>query len=271
MTQPARLRQTLNAGGTVFGLWATIPSSLPPEIGAAVGYDYICIDEQHGVVDTGQLTAMLQAGQAGGGAPLVRVAQNEPWLVMRALDLGALGVIVPMVNDGQEAARAVAACRYPPHGERSFGPIRAHLAVGSSRTGDLGSEPLCFAMIETRAGLDRLEEIAETPGLDGIYVGPSDLALALGLEPSPRLEHPDLLDAIERVRGACEVRGLIPGLHCLGGADAARFAGQGFRLLTVGVDLLFLRAAMTQELAQARELPSHDSVPMSEPTRAGYA
>jgi 4-hydroxy-2-oxoheptanedioate aldolase len=248
----APIRRVLDDGGTVFGMWAGIASSLPAEFAGAMGYDYVCIDQQHAAIDAADLTAMMQGARAGGAAPLVRVAENQPWLIARALDLGALGVIVPMVDDAEAAGRAVTACRYLPDGRRSFGPVRAGLAVGSSLTADLGSEPLCMVMIETRESLENLEAIAQTPGLDGLYVGPSDLALALGLEPARRLEAPALLEAIERVRLVCESHGLIAGVHCLHGADAARVAEEGFALITVGVDLLFLQSGMAGELADAR-------------------
>jgi 4-hydroxy-2-oxoheptanedioate aldolase len=233
--------QQLRDALPVVGLWANIDSSLTAEAAALAGADYVVVDEQHGVVDPTAMAAMLQAIQVGGAAPLVRVARNDPWVIGHALDLGALGVIVPMVDDAAQAARAVAACRYAPEGERSFGALRA-----------VGSEPLCLTMVETRAGLEHVEEIARTPGLDGIYIGPSDLALSLGLQPTLRLEHAPVLDAIERVRAACDGAGLIAGLHCLTGEDAARFTGSGFAMITVGGDLRHLRAALERSLASAR-------------------
>jgi 4-hydroxy-2-oxoheptanedioate aldolase len=187
------------------------------------------------------MTAMLQAIHAGGAAPLVRVARNDPWLIGNALDLGAVGVIVPMVDDAAQAARAVSACHHAPEGERSWGPVRA-----------VGSKPLCLTMVETRAGLEHVDEIVRTPGLDGIYVGPSDLALSLGLQPTLRLEHKPVLDGIERVRAACERANLLVGVHCLTGEDAARFTDSGFAMITVGGDLRFLRGALERALATAR-------------------
>src|SRR5205085_1042568 len=115
-----------------FGLWAAIPASLTAELGAAAGYDYVCIDLQHGLSDEHTMVTMLQATVAAGATPLVRVAWNEPGLIMRALDLGAAGVIVPLVGSREEASRAVQACRYPPEGSRSYGPSRAQLLVGSA-------------------------------------------------------------------------------------------------------------------------------------------
>ena len=116
---------------------------------------------------------------------------------------------------------------------------------------DLADSVLCFAMIETRGGIDRLEEIAATPGLDGLYIGPADLSLALGRTPGAGGEA--LEDAIARVRETCEAHGLIPGMHCHRGGSARAFAAHGFRLLTVGVDSSFLKATIVSELAAARD------------------
>ena len=151
------------------------PVSVTAEVAAATGAGYVVVDQQHGGVGPAETIAMLQAHPAAGAAGLVRVPRNDPWLIGHPLDLGALGVIVPMVESGEEAARAVAACRYAPDGERSIGLLR-----GAAD----GGEPLCLVMVETRAALERVEEIAATPGLDGIYIGPSDLALSHGLQPT---------------------------------------------------------------------------------------
>jgi 4-hydroxy-2-oxoheptanedioate aldolase len=234
------LRARLTGGEPAIGLWASIPSSLTAEATALAGADYVVVDQQHGVVEPGTLLAMLQAIRAGGAPGLVRVARNEAFTIGHALDLGAVGVIVPMVEDREQAARAVAACRYAPEGIRSFGALRGG-----------GGEPLCLVMIETGKGLEAVEEIAATPGLDGIYVGPSDLALSLGLQPTIRLEHPPVLDAIERVREACAGHGIVAGLHCLAAEDVARHAGP-FAMVTAGGDLLHLQGALAVALQTAR-------------------
>ena len=185
-----RLRAKLGSGEPVFGLWAGIANSFTAELGARAGYDYVCVDLQHGASTEATLVSMFQAIQAGGSVPMVRLAWNEPWLIMRALDLGAAGVILPLIDNAGEAARGVESCRYPPHGRRSFGPIRAEITMGSLDPDDLGGDALCVAMIETREGLDNLDEIAATPGLDGLYIGPSDLSLALGLRPGGIVDEP---------------------------------------------------------------------------------
>jgi 4-hydroxy-2-oxoheptanedioate aldolase len=233
------LRAKLRDDPPAIGLWASIPSSLTAEAAALAKPDYVVIDQQHGAVDAATMTAMIQ-GISGAGVPaLVRVARNEAWTIGNVLDLGAAGVIVPMVEDGEQAARAVAACRYAPHGIRSFGALRA------------GGEPLCLVMIETAAGVASADEIAATPGLDGIYVGPSDLALTLGLQPTIRLEHPPVLDALETVRAACERAGVIAGVHCLAAEDVPEQSTR-FAIVTAGADLLHLQGALAAALAAAR-------------------
>jgi 4-hydroxy-2-oxoheptanedioate aldolase len=245
------LRAKWEAGEPTFGLWTGIPSSLTAEMAGAAGYDYVCVDLQHGMSDEWTMVSMFQGAAAAGATALARLAWNEPWLIMRALDLGASGVIVPLVGSGAEAARAVRACRYPPEGTRSYGPVRAQMVVGSSDPAELARATLCFVMIETREGLERLDEIASTPGLDGIYIGPSDLSLALGLTLPPAGAQ-TLEDAIARVRDAARANGLIAGMHCANGRGARARAAEGFQLITVGVDSSLFKSAISRELADAR-------------------
>jgi 4-hydroxy-2-oxoheptanedioate aldolase len=252
-----RLRAKFEAGEAAFGLWAGIPSSLTAELAAAAGYDYVCVDLQHGLSDEATMVSMFQATQAAGAAPMARLAWNEPWLIMRALDLGAVGVILPLIDNAVEARRAVESCRFPPVGRRSYGPVRAEMVMGSAAPDEVGGDALCIAMIETREGIENLEEIAATPGLDGLYIGPSDLSIALGLPPGRVMDEvgedrQPLADAIERIRAVCEANGLIAGLHCGSGAAAEHYARQGFRLITVGVDTSLFKATIGSELNAAR-------------------
>ncbi len=252
-----RLRAKFESGEPVFGLWAGIPSSYTAELAALAGYDYVCVDLQHGLSTEATLVSMFHGAQAGGSVPMARLAWNEPWLIMRALDLGAAGVILPLIDNAAQAARGVESCRYPPHGRRSFGPIRAEITMGSADPEDLGGDALCFAMIETREGLDNLDEIAATPGLDGLYIGPSDMSLALGLKPRGIVDEVGedrraLSDEMERIRESCVAHGIIPGLHCSGARAAQLYAEAGFKMITVGVDSSMLKAALSRELATAR-------------------
>lgn len=236
------LRARLRAPGTAIGLWATLPSLLTAEAAAGAGPDYVCVDEQHGAAGPAEVLAMLHAITAAGTPALVRVGRNEPRLIGRALDFGAHGVIVPLVDDAEQAAAAVAACRYAPDGVRSNGVVR----------GRPDPAPVCLVMVETRRGLEQVDAIAATPGLDGIYVGPSDLALSHGLQPTPTIEHPAVVAGIEAVRAACRRADRVAGVHCLTGADAARFAQEGLDMVTAGSDAAHLRAALADALAVAR-------------------
>ena len=217
---PPRGRDRLDAcwkeDRPAFGLWGSIPSSLTAELAAAIGFDYVCVDLQHGGADEERMVAMFSALEARGAVPFARVLSNEPWMVNRVLDLGAVGVIVPLVGSAAEAKRAVSGCRYPPRGARSYGPLRAALTVGSADPERLAAGALCFVMVETREGLDNVEAIAATPGLDGIYIGPSDLSIGLGRDPG---HGGDLLEtAITRVREACAAAGIVAGMHCTAAA-----------------------------------------------------
>lgn len=252
VSQPsaADLRASWQAGEATFGLWAALPAAITAEIAGTAGYDYVCIDLQHGLSDEWTMVSMLQATAAAGATPLVRPVRNEPALIMRALDLGAAGVIVPLVDSCAEAKRAVAACRYPPQGKRSYGPSRAELVLGTSNPADLAAAALCFVMVETRDALDNVEEIAATPGLDGIYIGPSDLSLALGL--TPRVGGPALEEAITRIQRAADAHSVIAGMHCANGEAARKRAAEGFQLVTVAVDSSLFKATVAHELAAAR-------------------
>jgi 4-hydroxy-2-oxoheptanedioate aldolase len=245
-----RLDQCWKEGRPAFGLWGSIPSPLTAELAAASGFDYVCVDLQHGGADEERMVAMFTAIEARGAVPLARVLYNEPWQINRVLDLGAAGVIVPLVGSAADAKRAVSGCRYPPRGVRSYGPLRAALTVGSADPERLAAGALCFVMVETRQGLENVEEIAATRGLDGIYIGPSDLSLGLGREPGHGGEV--LEQAITRVREACAGAGIVAGMHCSGGEEARSRAAAGFRLVTVGVDASLFRARVGEELEAAR-------------------
>src|SRR5271170_3835436 len=149
------------------------------------GFDWVCVDMQHGMIDFSQMVPMLQGISSTGTAPLVRVPRNEPGIIGKSLDAGAWGVIVPMVNSRQEAEEAVAACRYAPVGIRSYGPLRANLYAGFEYFSRANDEVLCIVMVETTVAVERVDEIASVPGVDAIYIGPADLSVTLGLPPAP--------------------------------------------------------------------------------------
>lgn len=237
-------------GGVVRGGWCFSPSAVVAEAMASVGFDYVCVDLQHGAIDYPDAVHMFQAIGGQGAAPVARVPSNDLGAIGKVLDAGALGVIVPLVDTADEAEAAVAACRYPPRGRRSFGPVRAATVVGSRAVEDL-DRVVVAVMVETREGLANLDAIVATPGLDAVYVGPSDLSLALGLP--PLFEHDDAehVDAVRRIREACDAAGVVAGIHCGDGAMASRRLAQGFRMVTVTTDLPLVRAGAAAELARA--------------------
>ena len=239
-------------GRTAFGLWSVVPGSFGAEILSETGADYVCVDQQHGAIDYDAMVPMLQAIRAGGAAPITRVLSNDPFLIMKALDAGAWAVIVPLVGSAGDAARAVSACRYPPRGVRSFGPVRAATVIGSRDPEDLGGEVLCFVMVETGEALERVDEIAATPGVDGIYIGPSDLALSLGLPPTLEVTEGEHVEAVRRIREACHEHGIAAGIHSPSGDWARRHAEAGFDMVTVASDAPLLREAALRQLTAAR-------------------
>ncbi len=237
-------------GEPTVGGWLSIGSSFSAEVMAHAGFDWLCLDLQHGPIDQGQATAMLQAITTTPTVPFVRVPWNEPAAIMRWLDAGALGVVVPLVNGREEAERAVSACRYPPAGIRSSGAYRAELAWGAGYARRADSEVACIVMIETAEALANLDDILATPGLDAVYVGPSDLAYGLGLAPGS--DDPRLEQAVERVRAGAARHGVASGIHTNSAAATADYLRRGFRMVTLGSDRGFMRSRAESDLAAVR-------------------
>lgn len=249
--------------------WCSIGNPFTAEIMAAQGYDSVCIDIQHGALDYSSVLPMFQAMRASGVVPLARVPWLDPGYIMKALDAGALGIICPMINSAAEAAEFVSYMRYPPHGQRSFGPTRASIAMPGYGL-NMNEEVLAFAMIETQQGVDNLKEIAATPGLDGIYVGPADLTLGTQdgrLPPGFDREEPEMISLIKKIAAACDSHGIVAALHC-GTADyAAQAIRWGFKLTTVSGDSRLLAAAANTSVTQWRALIG--SHPLSDNTEKG--
>jgi len=244
----ASLRDRLVGPSTAFATWLALDNTVSAETIGRVGFDCVIIDTQHGGASEAGLLPLLQALDATGTPALVRVPWLDPARIMRAADLGAAGVIVPMVSTAADAEQAVAAIRYPPRGIRSFGPVRRWYSPEGE-----GQEPLCIVMIETAQALDELDAIAATPGLDGLLVGPVDLALSLGFPLS--LEMPEaVLDAVAKVANTCRRNGLICASVSFGLDNAALQLERGVTLLTSGSDSMFMRRAAEAELAALRQL-----------------
>jgi len=234
------------------GCWLSLPSPYAAEALARLDFDWVCIDLQHGLIDYTDVTHLLPAISVSEATPLVRVPWNEPYEIMKALDAGAYGVIVPMVNNREEAERAVAACRYPPDGNRSFGPIRAALYGGRGYAREANHQIATIVMIETQEALDNLEEIVTTPGLDAVYIGPSDLALSLGLPAVGDTDHPRHAAAVARVHEACQRAGIATGIHTSSVEYTRKYLEAGFNMVTLGSDAGFMMRAAASDLAEVR-------------------
>lgn len=242
----------LRSRETLIGYWSVLDAPVATERLSRLGYDYVAIDMQHGLVDYGGLIASLMAVDAGGAAGVVRVGANDPTLIGRALDAGAAAVIVPLVNSADDAARAVASARYAPVGIRSYGPMRSGLRIGPApRVAD--DQTAVVAMIETTAGLVAVEQIARTPGLAGLYVGPSDLTIALGGETSTDPAVADAFEAaLERVVAVASEAGIAAGVHTVTGEMAQLRIAQGFTFASIASDLTHLEATARTHLDAAR-------------------
>jgi 4-hydroxy-2-oxoheptanedioate aldolase len=249
--QTDALKMKWRNGDTTLGAWIAMREPLLIEQIASSGYDYVCIDMQHGLSGIGDVVAGLQAMATGTATPLVRVPWNEPGIIGRVLDLGALGVIIPMVNTRAEAEAAVAACRYAPHGGRSMGPIAAGARYGSTYFGVANDHVACIPMIETRQAIQNLDEILAVPGIDAVYVGPADLSISYGLPPGTDQEDASWNDAIRAVVDKCRMRGITPGIHSNAAVSPKRHQ-QGFRMITVTSDMLAAMGGLRSDLAAVR-------------------
>jgi 4-hydroxy-2-oxoheptanedioate aldolase len=236
----------------IVGYWSVIDSPVSTEWLAHVGWDYVALDLQHGLIGYDGMVRGLQAiDSAAGPAGVVRVEANDPTYIGKALDAGARMVIVPLVDSAEDAARAVSAARYPPAGIRSYGPMRSQLRVGPVPA-ESNRDTAVVAMIETPDGLANVEAICAVAGLDGVYVGPSDLRLAVGGASTTDVSVDDAFEAaLVRVQKAAAAAGIAAGIHTAAGDDAARRLAQGYTFATVSSDLTHLRNASAVHLKLA--------------------
>jgi 4-hydroxy-2-oxoheptanedioate aldolase len=236
------LRRRWSHGQPCHGLWSLLPGAVTGEVLARTGPDYVVVDLQHGATVEAELPGVAAAIAAAGSVPLVRTRSPAFADVGRPLDLGARGVIVPNVRDAAHAREVVAASRYAPIGTRSIG----RLSGGAD-------EPLVIVMVESATALDDLDSVLGVQGLDGVYVGPGDLSLSLGLGGEEhRAALRDVLSSIVARAGAA---GVPVGVHAYSGEEAAQYAAEGATIVTVAVDVAALREAVTLHLGVARGRP----------------
>jgi 4-hydroxy-2-oxoheptanedioate aldolase len=237
------LRALWSAGGYVANGWCAIPNSWSAELMARAGWDSVTLDLQHGLLDYGHAVPMLQAIGAAGALPLARVPWNEPGIIMKMLDAGALGIICPMVNTRAECERFVGACYYAPRGYRSYGPTRARAAFESDYESSIAPNVLTFAMVETAEALANVEAIVSVPGLSGVYVGPADLSLSMGSPERSDPTAPAVVAALDAILAACRKHNVIAGIHCASAAYARSMIAKGFQFVTVASDSALLAGA----------------------------
>ena len=247
-----RLRTLWKNGQTAVNGWLAIPNSFSAEVMAHQGWDTLTIDLQHGVIDYAAMVTMLQAISTTATVPVVRVPWLEPGIIMKSLDAGAYALICPMVNTREDAQKFVAWTNYAPKGTRSFGPVRATLYGGADYPTQANDTIVRFAMIETAQALDNLDAILSVDGLDAVYIGPSDLSLALGCKPVFDDVDPPVAQAIDHILARATAHGVVAGVHN-GRADVARARSvKGFRFVTLTSDARLLAAGSQQMLGEMR-------------------
>jgi 4-hydroxy-2-oxoheptanedioate aldolase len=259
-----KLKELFKAGKPIINSWLAVPSSFSAEIMANQGWDSVTIDMQHGLIDYSSAINMLQAISTTDTTPLARVNWNEPGQIMKILDAGCYGVICPMVSNRKEAENFIQACQYPPKGHRSFGPIRASIYGGGDYAKHADNEILKLAMIETKEALEKLDEILDTPNLDGIYIGPADLSLSVGEEPGfDKPENSKAFSEISRVLEAAKKRNLLAGIHNGTPEYAQKMIDKGFNLVTVGSDSRYIASGAKSDIKKLKGIKK-------EPESKGY-
>ena len=247
-----RLRTIWNENRAVLNSWLAIPSGFSAEVMAHQGWDSLVIDLQHGMIDYAQMVPMLQAISTTPTVPIVRVPWLEPGIIMKSLDAGAYGVICPMVNTRQDAERLVAYTRYAPQGTRSNGPIRALLYGGADYQKHANDTIVVFAMIETKEALDNLDDILSVPGIDAIYIGPSDLSLALGCRPVFDDVDPPVAAAMDHILARAKAHGVRAGVHNGLPSVARERIAKGYDFVTVSSDARMIAAGAQALLGEMR-------------------
>ena len=248
-----KLKELFKEGKPIINSWLAVPSSFSAEVMAQQGWDSLTIDMQHGLIDYSNAVNLLQAISTTDTTPMARVNWNEPGQIMKILDAGCYGIICPMVSNRKEAENFVQACQYPPKGYRSFGPIRASIYGGDDYSKHADNEILKLAMIETKEALEKLNEILDTPNLDGIYIGPADLSLAVGENPGfDKAENTKAYKEILKILEAAKKRNLLAGLHNGTPEYAQKMIEKGFNLVTVGSDSRYITAGAKFDLEKLK-------------------
>jgi len=246
------IRKIWGQGGTVYNGWLMVPSSVTAEMLARQGWDSITIDLQHGLIDYADALPMLQAISCTDVTPMVRVPSLESGIIGKMLDAGAYGVICPMINTRAQCEHFVKSCRYAPLGHRSMGPVRATMYAGSDYGVKANGEMIAMAMIETVQAIENIDDILSTPGLDAIFIGPSDLSVSFGHSAGFDPRFPAVYEAIVKVAEACKRHGIVPGIHTGSLAYTREMEALGYRFFAYLSELRFMASAGAEALAGLR-------------------
>lgn len=247
-----RTKEIWKRGEVAYGAWLSIPSSLSSEALGRAGFDYVCIDLQHGLIDYPTAAEMLLAINSTEATPFVRVPANDFAAINRALDAGALGIIVPLIHSSDDVYRAVSACRYPPEGTRSYGPVRASMTLGPDYFDAANELITCVPMIETRQAVEEIDAIVAIPGVDAIYVGPNDLSLSMGQKPKADNDG-QYEQAYRAITRSCARHGIVAGIHA-NSELAPKHVDGGYRMITVSSDLSLIKRGAVRDLERAKRV-----------------
>lgn len=248
-----RVKERLQQGKPVIGHWLSFPSPAVAELMASFGMDWLLIDTEHGPADYETVENLIRAMKGTDVIPLVRVAGNDPVLIKKALDRGAYGVVIPLVNNAAEAAAAVAACKYPPEGIRGVAGTRASCYGRDLKSyfTEWNRNVLVIIQVETRQAVENVEEIAAVPGVDVLFIGPYDLSANLGL--FQQFDHPRVKSAIDRIRNAAQANGIATGYFTSGPEAALEKVKEGFQFVCAGSDARLLSTAAQETYERIRQ------------------
>jgi len=247
------VRKIWRKGGAVVNGWCGIPNGFAAEVMANQGFDSVTIDLQHGLVHYDSSIPMLQGISTTDATPMARVPWLEEGIIMKMLDAGCYGIICPMINNADDAVRLGKSCRYPPKGYRSNGPARAAIYGGADYQPKANNTVLAIGMIETEDGLKNLDAILKTKAMDAVYIGPSDLGLALGRKATLDQTDPVVVKQINHIKNACKKSGTRVGIHCASAEYAKKMVKEGFDLVTLSVDYRIMAGAAAEMVQKMRK------------------
>ncbi|BCP54301.1 2,4-dihydroxyhept-2-ene-1,7-dioic acid aldolase [Kaistia sp. 32K] len=250
------LVSVLRSRGTCLTAWIATPEPLIAEYSARAGFDCVTLDMQHGLHDPVSVMHGIGAIALAGVPAIVRIPVGDFAMASRALDMGASAIIAPMINSADDARAFAAAAKYQPLGERSWGPVRAMQLAGASDGSaflrDTNAETVTFAMIETRAALAALDEILEVPGIDAVFIGPSDLSIALSDGQNVDPMRPDNQAAAADVLRRARAAGKLVGIFAITGGQAKQYRELGYDFIALGTDGMYFRLGAATMLDEAR-------------------